>query len=185
MTSLPPDDPRQKLTAWLHYYQDLRLGPFYNDRRSVHGAPLGVSAVIVARVVRRYATNRIAHRISRRSSRAAPEATSVRAASSASSRRRHRRGKARRPPSRPPRSPFYQRRRFSTPPSASKATRSSASAKISANARAAACTKRATKLFTASAIRKLRCSSSAKAPATTKIFKASPSSAAPENCSRK
>jgi len=43
MTSLPPDDPRQKLTAWLHYYQDLRLGPFYNDRRSVHGAPLGVA----------------------------------------------------------------------------------------------------------------------------------------------
>jgi DNA polymerase len=46
MTSLPPNDPRQKLTAWLHYYQDLRLGPFYNDRRSVHGAPLGVSAEV-------------------------------------------------------------------------------------------------------------------------------------------
>jgi DNA polymerase len=43
MTSLPPDDPRQKLTAWLHYYQDLRLGPFYSDRRSLHGAPLGVA----------------------------------------------------------------------------------------------------------------------------------------------
>jgi DNA polymerase len=51
MTSLPPDDPRQKLTAWLHYYQDLRLGPFYNDRRSVHGAPLGVAPVIGRAVV--------------------------------------------------------------------------------------------------------------------------------------
>jgi DNA polymerase len=51
MTSLPPDDPRQKLTAWLHYYQDLRLGPFYNDRRSLHGAPLGVAPGIGSAVV--------------------------------------------------------------------------------------------------------------------------------------
>jgi uracil-DNA glycosylase family 4 len=33
----PPDDPNQKLTAWLRYYEDLRLGPFYNDRRSALG----------------------------------------------------------------------------------------------------------------------------------------------------
>jgi DNA polymerase len=51
MTSLPPDDPRQKLTAWLHYYQDLRLGPFYNDRRAIHGAPLGVAPGIGSAVV--------------------------------------------------------------------------------------------------------------------------------------
>jgi len=39
MDSLPPNDPRRKLTAWLQYYSDLRLGPFYRDR----GSPLGVA----------------------------------------------------------------------------------------------------------------------------------------------
>ena len=34
MDTPPPNDPRQKLTAWLQYYNDLRLGPFYRDRRS-------------------------------------------------------------------------------------------------------------------------------------------------------
>jgi len=41
----PPDDPNQKLTAWLRYYEDLRLGPFYNDRRSALGAAHAVPVV--------------------------------------------------------------------------------------------------------------------------------------------
>jgi|SRR5580704_7190492 uracil-DNA glycosylase family 4 len=45
MDSLPPNDPNQKLTAWLRYYEDLRLGPFYNDRRSALGAAHAVPVV--------------------------------------------------------------------------------------------------------------------------------------------
>ncbi len=40
MDSLPPDDPRQKLTAWLRYYEDLRIGPFYRDRHASPAKPL-------------------------------------------------------------------------------------------------------------------------------------------------
>ncbi|MGB6545810.1 MAG: uracil-DNA glycosylase [Candidatus Acidiferrales bacterium] len=46
MNSLPPGDPNQKFTAWLRYYEDLRLGPFYRDRRSPSGAPLGINRAI-------------------------------------------------------------------------------------------------------------------------------------------
>jgi DNA polymerase len=41
MNSLPPGDPNQKLAAWLRYYQDLRLAPFYRDRQSTSRAALG------------------------------------------------------------------------------------------------------------------------------------------------
>jgi len=48
MNSFPPGDPHEKLTAWLRYYEDLRLGPFYRDRRSVPGSPLGVRPAVGA-----------------------------------------------------------------------------------------------------------------------------------------
>jgi uracil-DNA glycosylase len=41
MNPLPPGDPNQRLAAWLRYYQDLRLAPFYRDRQSTSRAPLG------------------------------------------------------------------------------------------------------------------------------------------------
>ena len=40
MDSLPPGDfSNPKLAAWLRYYEDLRLGPFYRDRHSIEGVP--------------------------------------------------------------------------------------------------------------------------------------------------
>jgi len=35
MDSTPPQTPREKLEAWLHYYDDLNLGAFYTDRRTM------------------------------------------------------------------------------------------------------------------------------------------------------
>jgi uracil-DNA glycosylase family 4 len=45
----PPGDPNQKLAAWLRYYEDLRLSPFYIDRRSPLSAPLGVAHAVPTR----------------------------------------------------------------------------------------------------------------------------------------
>ncbi len=38
MTSLPPASSREKLEAWLKYYNDLNLGEFYTDRSSIQGS---------------------------------------------------------------------------------------------------------------------------------------------------
>jgi uracil-DNA glycosylase family 4 len=35
MDSTPPQTPREKLEAWLRYYDDLNLGAFYTDRRTM------------------------------------------------------------------------------------------------------------------------------------------------------
>ena len=35
MDSLPTQTPREKLEAWLRYYEDLNLGAFYTDRRTM------------------------------------------------------------------------------------------------------------------------------------------------------
>lgn len=35
MASLPAQTPREKLEAWLRYYEDLNLGDFYTDRRAM------------------------------------------------------------------------------------------------------------------------------------------------------
>jgi uracil-DNA glycosylase len=53
----PTNDPNEKLADWLRYYQDLRLGPFYTDRRS----PLAAAhAIRPASAVAPLADSRIA-----------------------------------------------------------------------------------------------------------------------------
>ena len=46
MTPLPPGDPNEKLAAWLRYYQDLRLAPFYRDRHALPGTAPGISSTL-------------------------------------------------------------------------------------------------------------------------------------------
>jgi DNA polymerase len=40
MDSSPTQTPREKLEAWLHYYNDLNLGAFYTDRRTMGKRPI-------------------------------------------------------------------------------------------------------------------------------------------------
>jgi uracil-DNA glycosylase family 4 len=51
MDSHPPETSREKLKAWLHYYDDLNLGEFYTDRRTMRkrsGKPPAVRTEITA-----------------------------------------------------------------------------------------------------------------------------------------
>jgi uracil-DNA glycosylase len=45
MDSRPPETSREKLEAWLHYYDDLNLGEFYTDRRTMRKRPVKPPAV--------------------------------------------------------------------------------------------------------------------------------------------
>ena len=45
MASRPPQTPREKLEAWLCYYDDLNLGEFYTDRRAMPTRQIGKSFV--------------------------------------------------------------------------------------------------------------------------------------------
>jgi uracil-DNA glycosylase len=54
MDSRPPETSREKLEAWLHYYDDLNLGEFYTDRRTMRkrsGKPPAVHAETIAQTV--------------------------------------------------------------------------------------------------------------------------------------
>jgi uracil-DNA glycosylase len=44
MNSLPPQTPREKLEAWLRYYDDLNLGEFYIKRRAMNQRPVAHAA---------------------------------------------------------------------------------------------------------------------------------------------
>lgn len=45
MASLPPQTPRERLEAWLRYYEDLNLGEFYTDRRTMQTRQINKSTV--------------------------------------------------------------------------------------------------------------------------------------------